>query len=247
MSHQDNQLSFLDEQSAADNAPVVCLGMTFESEDARREYFREELRKKLPELKKIEGFPIGEDEDIIALSDPPYYTACPNPWMNEVLFEWKVPENHDYNKEPLAIDISEGKSDAAYMAHAYHTKVPSKAIAQYIMHYTDQGDTILDGFSGSGMTGVGVHLADETEKKEVSRKVVLNDLSTVATHISRTYNMPQNVLEFKSIAEKILNQVIKEYAWMFETTHSNSDNTKGKINYIPKEYLILKIILCLKR
>lgn len=30
---------------------VVCLGMEFPSEDARREYFRAELRKKLPELK----------------------------------------------------------------------------------------------------------------------------------------------------------------------------------------------------
>ena len=44
---------------------VVCLGMEFESDDARRAYFREELRKKLPELRQIEGFPIGEDEDII--------------------------------------------------------------------------------------------------------------------------------------------------------------------------------------
>lgn len=54
--------------------PVTCLGMTFESDEARRAYFREELRKKLPELRKIEGFPIGEDDDIINLSDPPYYT-----------------------------------------------------------------------------------------------------------------------------------------------------------------------------
>ena len=52
--------------------PVTCLGMTFESDEARRAYFREELRKRLPELRKIEGFPIGEDDDIINLSDPPY-------------------------------------------------------------------------------------------------------------------------------------------------------------------------------
>ena len=43
---------------------VTCLGMTFDSDAARRDYFREELRKKLPELKLIEGFPIGEDDDI---------------------------------------------------------------------------------------------------------------------------------------------------------------------------------------
>ena len=68
---------------------VVCLGLEFESDDARRTYFREELRKKLPELRQIEGFPIGEDEDIINLSDPPYYTACPNPWLNDFVAEWE--------------------------------------------------------------------------------------------------------------------------------------------------------------
>jgi len=62
---------------------ITVLGKTFNSEEERREYFRNELRKQLPELKKMEGFPIGEDDDIINLSDPPYYTACPNPWLNE--------------------------------------------------------------------------------------------------------------------------------------------------------------------
>lgn len=54
---------------------VICLGLEFESDDARRAYFRDELRKKLPELRKIEGFPIGEDDDIINLSEPPYYNS----------------------------------------------------------------------------------------------------------------------------------------------------------------------------
>jgi hypothetical protein len=68
---------------------IICLGKEFNSEEERREYFRNELRSKLPELKKIEGFPIGEDEDIINLSDPPYYTACPNPWLNDFIGEWE--------------------------------------------------------------------------------------------------------------------------------------------------------------
>lgn len=61
--------------------PVTCLGIEFPNDDARRAHFTEELRQKLqdPEFRKIEGFPIGEDEDILKLSDPPYYTACPNP------------------------------------------------------------------------------------------------------------------------------------------------------------------------
>ncbi|MBL7172014.1 MAG: hypothetical protein ISS68_04185, partial [Desulfobacteraceae bacterium] len=69
------------------NKPVECLGMTFPNDEARREYFLEKLREKLkdPEFRKIEGFPIGEDGDILALSDPPYYTACPNPFIEDFI------------------------------------------------------------------------------------------------------------------------------------------------------------------
>ena len=52
---------------ARNDGPVTCLGITFENDEARRAYFTEELRQKLkdPEFRKIEGFPIGEDEDIL--------------------------------------------------------------------------------------------------------------------------------------------------------------------------------------
>ena len=112
---------------AKQSEPVVCLGMTFESDEARRAYFRDELKKKLPELKKIEGFPIGEDEDIINLSDPPYYTACPNPWLNDFIEEWEKEKvqltaegkrSDDFEvKEPYASDVSEGKNNPVYRAH----------------------------------------------------------------------------------------------------------------------------------
>ena len=65
------------------SGPVECLGLTFANDDERREYFLAKLAEKLkdPEFRAIEGFPIGTDEDILALSDPPYYTACPNPFI----------------------------------------------------------------------------------------------------------------------------------------------------------------------
>jgi hypothetical protein len=70
-----------------DRQPVECLGMTFPNDEARRQYFLEKLREKLmdPEFRKIEGFPLGADEDILALSDPPYYTACPNPFIEDFI------------------------------------------------------------------------------------------------------------------------------------------------------------------
>ena len=56
--------------------------MNLPKDQARREFFLTKLKKKLkdPEFRKIEGFPVGEDEHILELSNPPYYTACPNPF-----------------------------------------------------------------------------------------------------------------------------------------------------------------------
>jgi len=116
--------------------PVECLGLTFENDGLRREHFLAILREQLkdPEFRKIEGFPIGEDEDILALSDPPYYTACPNPFLGDFIRCYGKPydpETDDYHREPFAADVSEGKNDPIYNAHSYHTKVPHKAIMRY--------------------------------------------------------------------------------------------------------------------
>src|SRR5690606_542245 len=143
--------------------PVECLGMTFESDEARRQHFLKLLREGLEELhsklsgvpfttvedavqrmKSIEkwpmgddarlrelaermrhgdsgkdllqrwkdevGFPHGEIEDILNLSDPPYYTACPNPFVQDFIEHYGKPydpENDDYRREPFAADVSE--------------------------------------------------------------------------------------------------------------------------------------------
>jgi DNA modification methylase len=138
---------------------VDCLGMTFPNDEERRKFFAGKLKEKLkdPDFRKIEGFPIGSDTDILALSDPPYYTACPNPFISDFIrvYGKSYDEKTDrYSREPFAADISEGKNDPIYNAHSYHTKVPHKAIMRYILHYTEPGDIVFDGFCGTGMTGV---------------------------------------------------------------------------------------------
>lgn len=357
-----------------DSGPETCLGKEFPNSEARRAHFTEELRKKLhdPEFRKIEGFPIGSDEDILNLSDPPYYTACPNPWIADFIAQWEkekkvarvrewlsmksvgqafrpalnfpeirefqkkdldyvhqyqrrlphwelpgssyfitfrthknvgqpfqaantantfqpasqlnmpnlleealwffhqerylldayvimpdhvhllirptqgntlakimqglkgytamelnkimkrkgsfwqdenfdhlirngadwldkfeyihnnpvkaglvenpedypysslvtlhaegrlesLPHTQLYHREPFAADVSEGKNDPIYNAHSYHTKVPHKAIMRYILHYTQPGDIVFDGFCGTGMTGVAAQMCGDRE------------------------------------------------------------------------------------
>jgi len=232
---------------------VECLGMTFESDEARRAYFLEQLWEKLkdPEFREIEGFPIGTDADILAISDPPYYTACPNPFLKAFIQHYGTPydpETDNYHREPYAADVSEGKTDGIFTAHSYHTKVPHKAAARYILHYTNPGDMVLDGFSGSGMTGVAAQMCAkpdpdfkysvETERQAAdlptvqwgARRVVLNDLSPAATFISANYNLPFDVNAFEREATRILQELKQEIGWMYETNHTDG-KTKGQINY----------------
>ncbi len=50
---------------------------------------RKLAKEDLDKVRNIEGFPIGEGEDIIALSDAPYDKACPNPFVGDFIKETK--------------------------------------------------------------------------------------------------------------------------------------------------------------
>lgn len=169
---------------------------------------RKLTKEDIDRVRNIEGFPIGTDEDIIALSDAPYYTACPNPFIEEFIRENGKPYDEatdDYHREPFAADVSEGKSDAIYSVHSYHTKVPHKAIMRYILHYTNPGDIVYDSFCGSGMTGVAAQLcgdmqivlgltesAKKIEERVGARKAILSDLSPAASFTAYSYNYAAN-------------------------------------------------------
>ena len=232
--------------------PVTCLGLTFKNDEARRAHFTEELRQKLqdPEFRKIEGFPIGEDEDILNLSDPPYYTVCPNPWIADFIEEWEgekpeKPADYHYHREPFAADVSEGKNDPIYNAHSYHTKVPHKAIMRYILHYTEPGDIVFDGFCGTGMTGVAGALCGELGSSRTptvenaftgERKVVLSDLSPIASFISSNLLRPVLSASFTKEMNRIYNELESEYGHIYKTNH-NGWKVRDRKNVEHKTYV----------
>ena len=187
--------------------------------------YKKDLAERLPELKTIEGFPIGKDEDILALSQPPYYTACPNPYIKEFIEKngkhYDV-NNDSYHRKPYTDDIDTNKNDKLTNAHSYHTKSPFHAIQQYIEHYTEPGDIVLDCFTGSGMTGIAAQKAN--------RKAVLTDLSPIAANIAFNYNHSILTTNFYSEAVKIIDEVSLEVSWMLETKHT--DGRLGVISSI---------------
>lgn len=234
----------MDDEQVVNDGPVTCLGIEFENDEKRREYFRNELRKKLPELRLIEGFPIGTDEDIITLSDPPYYTACPNPWLKDFIKEWEAEKpillaegKRDANfdvKEPYAADVSEGKGNAIYLAHSYHTKVPHPAIMRYLLHYTQPGDIIFDGFAGTGMTGVAAGMCEDglpdVKGNRGVRRCICGDLSPIASFITYNFNNPQSIRLFTSQFKKIISASKEKYEHLYNTRHTNGDI--GLISYV---------------
>ena len=238
-------------QEIATLQPVQCLGLTFENHDARRHYFKKELEKKLQdtEFKKISGFPKATDAAIIAISDPPYYTACPNPWLSDIMAEWATIQK-TYHREAFSADVSEGKNHPIYNAHSYHTKLPHKTIMHYILHYTEPGDVVFDGFCGTGMTAVAAQLCgdrsaifalgyqilidgtinapEEDENGQIIfkpfsklgvRRTILNDLSPAATFIAYNYNIPVDILSFEQEALQLVEEIEAECKWMYHTLH----------------------------
>ena len=196
------------------------------------------------------GFPHGEIEDILELSDPPWHTACPNPFLPRFVETYGRPYDPEkvYRRKPFAVDVSEGKTHPVYRAHGYHTKVPHLAIVPSILHYTDPGDLVLDGFAGSGMTGVAAQwcgTAPESYRKSLEalwakegfgapkwglRRSIQNDLSPLAGFIAANYGLPLEVNAFTEAARALLDDVEAEIGWMYETLHTDGE-TRGQIDY----------------
>ncbi|MFR9718619.1 DNA methyltransferase [Aeromonas diversa] len=262
---QDSLFSTDSPQQDQAAGPVICLGKTFANDQARRDYFLALLAEKLkdPEFRKIEGFPIGSDEDILNLSDPPYYTACPNPWIGDFVAEWEAQKpagDEKYQREPFVTDVSEGKQEPIYNAHSYHTKVPHKAIMRYFLHYTEPGDIVLDGFSGSGMAGVAAQMCASPEEIISlgyivepqsgairhdgtlvgyigARNCVLNDISPAANNIAYGNNNQIDIERFHVIANDILSSTEEKYSWMFKTRDPDNGSLVDVKYYVWSEVL----------
>mgnify|MGYP001329836965 CR=1 FL=1 len=266
MANDSEQLSMFNKQDdEQEDKPVTVLGMTFKNDQERREYFTEELRKKLPELKTIEGFPIGEDEDILALSDPPYYTMCPNPWIQDFVNNWssydQIQGKYLEKRSPFATDVKEGKNDPIYNAHSYHTKVPYKAIMRFLLHYTKPGDIIFDGFSGTGMTGVAAQMCGVKEEVEelgfevtknneilnnkseyISslgfRNAILTELSPSGSFISLNYNKPTQ----PNLLNNLNNEIRKfknNFNWAYLTLN---EDYKGEVKGLVEEFRDINLL-----
>jgi hypothetical protein len=205
----------------------------------------ERFLQELPGLRQIAGCPKGADEALLRLSRPPFYTAFPNPFLKDFLSSKVVPPIRDGFHDSVSafsVDVSKGRSGPIYDAHSYPTKVPPEAIAQYILHYTEPGDVILDGFCGTGMTGVAAQMCSippadlrrvmEQRGQPVKwglRRAILTDLSPFATFIAANLNLEVDPDRFEQEASNILHEAETLIGWAYKTPHHESF---GEIQYV---------------
>lgn len=193
------------------NGPVTVLGKTFSSDEERRKHFQEKLRAQLKNavFRARSDFPIASDEEIIRLSNPPYYTACPNPFLEEFINSTRNTSVAPPSDQPYSGDLVADSRHPVYSFHPYHTKVPPAVIKTLVEHYTKPGDIVLDAFCGSGMTGVAA--------REAGRNAIVVDLAPVATFVSsiNTYNNPGRAAA--ALLENAIAESKRNLGWLYET------------------------------
>jgi DNA modification methylase len=118
-------------------------------------------------------------------------------------------ETDDYNVPAFDKPIETTKATAIYNMHTYWSKKPHDAIRQYIRHYTEPGDLVLDPFCGSGGTALAALME--------GRKAIAVDRSPAATFITKNYCTPVDVDELQMAFEELKRKVKPEIDWLYET------------------------------
>jgi len=147
-----------------------------------------------------------------------YYTSGPNPNLRRFVEEHATPYDpatDDYDVPPFDQPITTTKATAIYNMHTYWSKKPHDAIRQYIRHYTQPGDLVLDSLCGSGGTALAALME--------GRAAIAIDLSPAATFITKNYCTPVDVEELERAFGELERRVKPEMDWLYETRCDRCD------------------------
>lgn len=135
------------------------------------------------------------------------------------------------------------RAGALYGAFPYPTKISPEAAALFIAAHTKPGDTVFDGFAGSGTTGLAALLCEnpspqlQAEAKRLglnvqwgARNAVLYELGALGSFVAKTMTNPPDPKAFRKAAEQVLKDAERDLAWMYQA--AGPDGVKGSIRYL---------------
>jgi|GEM_PF-2462308 16S rRNA G966 N2-methylase RsmD len=116
---------------------------------------------------------------------------------------------------------------AMYNMVRFWGRKPQNLVKSYIEQYTDEGDTVLDPFSGSGVTAL--------EALRANRRGIYNDLNPLFRHIARTTAAHVDLDELEEGFDTVMENVRyrrhqlggtdgdthQSFRWLYETTCRN--------------------------
>jgi len=139
--------------------------------------------------------------------------------------------------------LPSSRTGALYSAFPYPTKISPEAIALFIAAHTKPGDTVFDGFAGSGTTGLAALLCENpspamrNEAKRLglsvtwgARNAVLYELGALGAFVARTLTNPPDPKAFRKAAEQILTDAEADDGWMYRAR--DPEGRVGEIRYI---------------
>ena len=107
------------------------------------------------------------------------------------------------NSEIINRPIKPEKSKTWHLyMHPYFTKQASNVVAEYIEHFTKEGNTILDPFCGTGVTAI--------EALSKRRKVIAMDINPLACFITEQTVAQVDTKELLKAFNKIKNKIGNE-------------------------------------
>lgn len=129
---------------------------------------------------------------------------------NTLLVERIAAKSKYFPSEPIDEVVNSPTIDNVipmYKIHKYWARKPWYVVSKYIKHFTIEGETILDPFCGSGVTGI--------EAIANNRKAILIDLNPIAVFITKnTARVNLNALEkaFEYIKKECEKQIRELYS-----------------------------------
>lgn len=121
------------------------------------------------------------------------------------------------------------RSGPLYGAFPYPTKISPEAIALFIAAHTKPGETVFDGFAGSGTTGLAALLCENptnelrAEARRLgldiewgARNAVLYEIGALGSFVGQTLSNPPEPQAFRKAATDLLKSIEAACAWMYE-------------------------------
>jgi len=95
-----------------------------------------------------------------------------------------------------------------YDMHSYWSKKPYTVTSEYIRHFTDENDIVLDPFCGCGVTN--------TEALRLRRKTVAVDINPLAIFVARQMSKPAKLANMQNAFRAIKRQIQKKINALYE-------------------------------